>query len=242
MVEPEFIFHREWIKKNLIFVLPDSWTTKAMSYCWNLTAEHGGLFLQNPWCTGRLRTMLGTIYLISFDEFCGSEELQAWKWLSSLFLHASHQHICDSFFSITSNQRRDYYDRIQCALMAGSNLPLNHAITVINLLSALVPVPLHNLLPERQRACWENRVGGNQKDEMRDWDRWMCFWWFRRQPPFTEASERVGVFIYIYFLKARKLKRFRDRRKAHILCNFLSFFLIIWKQIFILMQSLMSCK
>lgn len=46
----------------------------------------------------------------------------------------------------------------------GHNLPLNHAITVINLLSALIPVPRCNLLPERQRARLENkRAKKNQK-------------------------------------------------------------------------------
>ncbi len=59
-------------------------------------------------------------------------------------------------FSITGNQKRDYYDSIQCALMVGGNLPPNHTIPVINLLSALFPVPCRNLLPERQRARLEN--------------------------------------------------------------------------------------
>lgn len=64
-------------------------------------------------------------------------------------------------FSITGNQRRDYYDSIQCALMVGGNLPPNHAIAVINLLSAFIPAPRRNLLLERQRARLEN--GGRKK-------------------------------------------------------------------------------
>ena len=44
--------------------------------------------------------------------------------------------------------------------MVGGNLPPNHAIAVINLLSApLSPVPRSNLLPERQRA----RLGKKKK-------------------------------------------------------------------------------
>lgn len=65
-------------------------------------------------------------------------------------------HAFATAFSITGNQRHDYYDSMLCALMVGSNLPLNHAITVINLLSALVPLP-------RQRAYQENRGGKYQK-------------------------------------------------------------------------------
>ena len=42
--------------------------------------------------------------------------------------------------------------------MVGGNLPPNHAIAVINLLSApLSPVPRSNLLPERQRARLEKK-------------------------------------------------------------------------------------
>lgn len=71
-------------------------------------------------------------------------------------------------FSITGNQKCDYYDSIQCALMVGGNLLLNHAIAVINLLSALVPVPCCNLLPERQRARLENRGKKNKWKEKRE--------------------------------------------------------------------------
>lgn len=70
-------------------------------------------------------------------------------------------------FSITGNQRRDYYDSIQCALMVGGNLPPNHAIAVINLLSALVPVPRRNLLPERQRARLESGGKNIKRQEER---------------------------------------------------------------------------
>lgn len=71
-------------------------------------------------------------------------------------------------FSITGNQRRDYYDSIQCALMVGGNLPPNHAIAVINLLSDLFPVPCRNLLPERQRARLENGEEGKKKIKRRE--------------------------------------------------------------------------
>lgn len=98
-------------------------------------------------------------------------------------------------FSITGNQKCDYYDSIQCALMVGGNLLLNHAIAVINLLSALVPVPCSNLLPKRQRARLENREKKQMKREERGSDCRMCVWWFRSQPPFAEASEWVGVFF-----------------------------------------------
>lgn len=43
----------------------------------------------------------------------------------------------------------------------------NHTITVINLLSAIVPVPLRNLLLERQRACLENRKKTQGKKRQR---------------------------------------------------------------------------
>ena len=102
----------------------------------------------------------------------GSKVLQAQIYLSPLFLPVVAIHAFATAFSITGNQRRDYYDGIQYALMVGSNLPLNHAITVINLLSALIPVMHRNLLPKRQRARRGNR--GEEKNSKgngsgRDW-------------------------------------------------------------------------
>lgn len=82
-----------------------------------------------------------------------------------LFLSVVAIHAFVNAFSITGNQRRDYYDSIQCALMVGSNLFPNHTIAVINLLSALVPVPCCNLLPERQRARLENREKKSKDEE-----------------------------------------------------------------------------
>lgn len=137
---------------------------------------------------------------------------------SSLLASGSHPCICDCF-SITGNQRRDYYDSIQCALMVGGNLPPNHAIAVINLLSA----PLSRAM--RQSPAWkaQSSPGKNGKKINKNiskgkrvdwWDWWRCVWWIRRQHPFTEASECEWVFfLHNIVLKQQSKKRTSGERE-----------------------------
>lgn len=115
-------------------------------------------------------------------------------------------------FSITGNQKCDYYDSIQCALMVGGNLLLNHAIAVINLLSALVPVPCCNLLPKRQRARLENRgKKTNEKRRERQWLPNVCLM-VQESTSFCRSFRVSGCFFSTqYCLKTNRQKRTSDK-------------------------------
>jgi len=156
---------------------------------------------------------------MSFGEFWRSKVLQAQRQSPPLLLPVVAIHAFVTAFSITGNQRRYYYDSIQCALMVGGNLLL---ITPSrSLIYCQPPFPCHAAISCLRGGELAWKMEGEENQEARgEMEIGECtFGWIRRQPPSSGAFRCEWVFSrHNVVFKTRKRRNIWERKRVKYVC------------------------
>lgn len=187
----------------------DGWIARGMTYRWNFTLKHQTV-PRIPWCVYGHNTVLATMSLISSSEFWRNEVLQIA--VPSPPASGSHPCILWLLFSITANKRHYYYDSIPCVWWWVAIFSLNHAIAVINFLSALVPTTRCSRLPERliaHRERWKEKKKQKIKQHEGKTEIGGCVFddGSRDSLLFTVTSGSEWVFLNTILCQNKKVKR-----------------------------------